>query len=199
MADFLSNMETLYEAMQRDYDSVREHYGFSCKGCVDNCCTQRFFHYTWAEYLYLLEGMKNAGAAVSMEIIGKAREVVASYDKEEDPSDPKPLMCPINFEGLCALYTHRPMICRMHGLPHRVRDPKGRETRGGGCAPFDSKAIKAGWTLNRTPHYLALARVEGELRARRKLSAKLRLTTAEMLIMMATSGGGAASGGGLAP
>ncbi len=189
MADFLSNIKTLYEAIERDYDSIREHYGFSCAGCEENCCTQRFFHYTWAEYLYLLEGMKNAGAARAMEITAKAGEVVASYDKEEDPLEPNPLMCPINFEGLCALYAHRPLICRMHGLPHKVRDPKGNETRGGGCAPFDSKAFKAGWTLNRTPHYTALARIEGKLRKRKRLSGNLRLTTAEMLIMMATSGG----------
>lgn len=178
-------MKTLYEGMERDYVPVARHYGFSCKGCTDNCCTQRFFHYTWAEYYYLLEGLRQSGETLKKEIVLKAGKVVSAYAEEKDPLDPAPIMCPVNFDGLCALYSHRPMICRMHGLPHRVRNPKGQETRGSGCAPFNERAGKVDWTLNRTPHYTTLARMEAELRARRKLSGNLRLTTAEMIMRMA--------------
>lgn len=188
MSNFLDNMRSLYEAMQRDYDSVAQHYGFSCQGCTDNCCTQRFFHYTWSEHLYLLEGMRQADPNLAAEILAKSRQVVAEYHKEPDPLSPTPLMCPVNFNGLCSLYSHRPMICRMHGLPHRFRDPHGRETRGGGCSVFDSNTTKVDWTVNRTPHYTTLARIEGELRARRHITGSLRLTTAEMIIKMANDG-----------
>ncbi len=184
MADILSHIKTLYEAMERDYDSVARHYSFTCEGCAENCCTQRFFHYTWAEYFYLLEGMRNAEKFLAGQIIQRAREVVNAYGKEQDPLAPEPLMCPVNFDGLCSLYAHRPMICRMHGLPHRVRDPGGRETRGGGCARMEAMEIKVTWSVNRTPHYTALAQVEGQLRKQRMLSGNLRLTTAEMIVMM---------------
>ena len=184
MADILSDMKTLYESMERDYDSVARHYGFTCEGCTENCCTQRFFHYTWAEYFYLLEGLRNAEKSLAGQIVRRAREVVRAYGEEEDPLNPEPLMCPVNFDGLCSLYAHRPMICRMHGLPHRVRDPRGSESREGGCGRFEAMGIKVDWSVNRTPHYTALARIEGQLRKERMLSGNLRLTTAEMVVMM---------------
>ena len=184
MTDLLSNMKTLYAKMQKDYDSVGRHYGFTCEGCTENCCTQRFFHYTHAEYFHLLEGMREAEKELAREIVRKAKDVVSLYAGEEDPLNPKPIMCPVNFDGLCRLYEHRPMICRMHGLPHRVRDPKGSESRGGGCGRFEAMINKVDWSVNRTPHYTALARVEGALRHERRLSGSLRLTTSEMIVMM---------------
>ncbi len=184
MTDLNSSMKSLYEGMQSDYDSVASHYGFTCDGCSENCCTQRFFHYTWAEHLYLLEGMRNADKGLAGEIVLRAREVVRAYGEEADPLAPEPLMCPVNFDGLCSLYAHRPMICRMHGLPHRVRGPQGHESRGGGCGRFEAMEIKVDWSVNRTPHYTALARIESQLRKDRRLTGNLRLTTAEMIVMM---------------
>jgi Fe-S-cluster containining protein len=175
-------MQILFNAMEGDYDSVATHYTFSCKGCQDNCCTQRFFHYTWAELFYLIEGLRQAEPERAKEIVRKSQEVVSAYEVEKDPMNPDPIMCPINFDGLCSLYTHRPMICRMHGLPHRVKGPQNRETRGTGCSVFISKDIKVDWTVNRTPHYTALARIERDTRLRKRLTGNLRMTTAEMII-----------------
>ena len=177
-------MNALYEEMERDYASVARHYGFSCQGCTDNCCTQRFFHYTLAEYRYLMEGLLMAEPALAGRIIDKARKVVEAYRSETPESGPQPLMCPVNFDGLCSLYAHRPMICRLHGVPHRFRDPSGTETRGGGCERFDSSHPQVDWTVNRTPHYNRLARIERELRAGLKFGENVQLTTAEMLVKM---------------
>lgn len=189
MADILSDIKSLYEKMQSAYASVANHYDFTCQGCTENCCTQRFFHYTWAEHLYLLEGMRNADKELAGEIVLRARGVVSAYAKEEDPLAPEPLMCPVNFDGLCSLYEHRPMICRMHGLPHRVRNPQGHESREGGCGRFEAMGIKVDWRVNRSPHYTALARIESQLRKERMLTGNLRLTTAEMIIMMVDQDG----------
>jgi Fe-S-cluster containining protein len=172
--------------MDGAYGSVQRHYGFSCEGCADNCCTQRFYHYTQVEYLYLLEGLRQAEPDVVREIFRKAREVVEAYGLEDPRGPAPPLMCPVNVDGLCSLYEFRPMICRIHGLPHRFRRPDGREERGGGCAVFES-SHQTDWRVDRTREYGALARLEGEVRRRTMRRERSRRTTAGMILAMLQS------------
>jgi Fe-S-cluster containining protein len=181
--NFSGRMRALYAAMDEAYDAVAKHYGFGCEGCEDNCCTQRFHHHTLAEYHYLLEGMKAAEPEPASRILVKAKIVLDSYRKEIEVGEVLPLMCPVNFDGLCGLYGHRPMICRMHGLPHRFRRPDGREERGGGCARFEEKNA-TDWTVDRTKEYAELAKIEGEIRKRTLRGGRYRKTTAEMLMDM---------------
>jgi Fe-S-cluster containining protein len=180
--DFSKRMRDIYDVMDEAYDKVQRHYGFSCEGCTDNCCTQRFHHHTLAEYYYLLEGLKQADPELVRQIMRKAGVVVESYEKERGLGEMLPLMCPINFDGLCRIYEHRPMICRMHGLPHRFKRPDGREERGGGCARFSDEHPKVDWTVDRTKAYAGLAKVEAEIRRRTLIRDRVKLTTAEMLI-----------------
>jgi Fe-S-cluster containining protein len=182
--DFSRKMNNVYDLMDEAYDSVQRHYGFGCKGCRDNCCTQRFHHHTLAEYHYLKEGLKQADPELARQILRKARVVVESYQKEQELGEILPLMCPVNFEGLCRLYEHRPMICRMHGLPHRFKRSDGREERGGGCARFGEAHPEPDWTVDRTKGYTALARIEGEIRKRTMNGQRVNMTTAEMLMQM---------------
>lgn len=180
----LEEIKGVFDSMEADYRSVAEHYAFSCSGCVENCCTQRFHHHTLAEHYYLREGLRLAEPELARQILVKAKIVVDSYAHEAASDRTLPLMCPVNFDGRCALYEHRPMICRMHGLPHRFRMPDGREQRGGGCAVFSERVPKADWSVNRTPHYSALARIEGELRKGTLMHGGYSRTTAEMLMDM---------------
>ncbi len=170
--------------MDEAYDKVQRHYGFSCEGCTDNCCTQRFYHHTLSEYYYLLEGLKQAEPELVRQILRKARVVVETYQKELEAGEIFPLMCPINFDGLCRIYEHRPMICRMHGMPHRFKRPDGREERGGGCIPFSEANPKIDWTVDRTKPYTALAKLEGDVRKRSFNNTRVNMTTAEMLVDM---------------
>ena len=175
MDNFSDSMSALFAGMQKAYDDVAHHYGdFSCIGCDDNCCTQRFFHHTVAEYRYLKEGMMEAlktDPDLVRQILINARDVVKEYAGEVEAGELKPLMCPVNFDGLCKLYLHRPMICRMHGMPHRFRLPNGIEERGGGCAKFGA-AHKIDWTVNRTALYKELSAIEREERQRMGMSGK---------------------------
>lgn len=177
-------MRDIYDVMDEAYDKVQRHYGFSCEGCTDNCCTQRFHHHTLAEYYYLLEGLKQADPELVRQILTKTRVVVDSYEKERELGEILPLMCPINFDGLCRIYEHRPMICRMHGLPHRFKRPDGREERGGGCARYSEEHPRVDWTVDRTKAYAALAKVEADIRRRTLIRERVKLTTAEMLMDM---------------
>jgi Fe-S-cluster containining protein len=181
--NFSERMRAIYRAMDEAYDSVAGHYGFSCEGCGQNCCVQRFSHHTLVEYHYLLEGMKRADPGLARQILIKARIVTDSYRKEPVTGEVLPLMCPANFDGLCRVYEHRPMICRMHGLPHRFKRPDGREERGGGCARFEARH-KADWTVDRTRLYTTLAKLEGELRRQTFQRSRYRRTTAEMFMDM---------------
>jgi len=180
-------MARLYEGMQKAYDDVATHYdGYSCKGCTDNCCTQRFFHHTISEYRYLKEGLMEAlrsDPGLVRQILIKARVVVDTYLNEMETGEILPLMCPANADGLCMLYSHRPMICRLHGLPHRFRRPDGREERGGGCARFEG-SHKTDWTVNRSNLYMDLAAVEADVRRTSGFRGRYSLTTAEMFMDM---------------
>ena len=176
--DLLGPLKTLYAGMERAYDEVAGHYGFGCEGCQDNCCTQRFHHHTLLEYYFLMEGLKRADDSLKEKILGRARDVVAQYEGE---TEIQPLMCPVNFKGLCALYEYRPMICRLHGLPHSFLRPDGTAVLGNGCQRFsDNCSITR--RLDRTGFYTELAGLEKQLRLALGFSGRYSKTTAEMLL-----------------
>jgi Fe-S-cluster containining protein len=183
MQEFIERTRAIFGAMQGLYDSVAGHYGFGCEGCKDNCCIQRFFHHPYAEYYFLLEGMRQTEPGLVAEMLTRARVVTDSYMRELQAGEILPLMCPVNFDGRCALYEYRPMICRMHGLPHRFRMPNGQEQLGGGCNRFE-ELHEAGERLDRTVVYTELAMIERDLRAAHGLGGRLKKTTAEMLMDM---------------
>ena len=44
--------------MDADYASVSRAYGFTCRGCDENCCRTKFYHHTFLEYLYIKAGFE---------------------------------------------------------------------------------------------------------------------------------------------
>lgn len=183
-AEFLGRMEKLYVQMARAYEETASRYGFGCTGCKDNCCTQRFHHHTLAEFFYLLEGLRKADRAPALEILRRAGEVAGAYQQEALEGRIMPLMCPVNFDGLCYLYEHRPMICRLHGLPHLFRRPDGLTAEGGGCHRFEL-LHRATERVDRTGFYTELAAIEKDLRLRLSFAGRYSKTTAQMLLDMA--------------
>jgi Fe-S-cluster containining protein len=179
----MERIASLYAEMDREYSRIAGSVGsFSCTGCTDNCCTQRFYHYTLAEYLYLMEGVKKAGRQTQELIFRRARVVAGSYEHEADAGKIFKLNCPVNQDGLCMLYEWRPMICRLHGLPHRFTMPDGNLREGGGCHKFPPGAAEP---MDRTPFYTRLAEIEKELRTETGFRQRFKKTTAEMLVDMA--------------
>ena len=178
----LKKIASLYSAMDAAYDEVAGRYNVSCGDCDDNCCTQRFYHYTLAEYLYLLEGVKQLPAGKRDLIFRRAKVVTESYAHEMAAGEVFKLMCPANFEGLCSLYEWRPMICRLHGVPHHFRMPDGTDRTGGGCHRIGEGALPG---MDRTPFYRTLAEIEKELREGLNYRQCIKKTTAQMLFDMA--------------
>jgi Fe-S-cluster containining protein len=182
---FHERIRAVYEKMNEAYDRVQAHYGLTCEGCQDNCCTQRFFHYTVAEYVYLREGVRGLDPERRAQAIMRAKEVTDAYAGELEAGELRPLMCPLNFDGLCGVYAHRPMICRTHGLPHGFRRPDGAVHEGGGCHRFEAGHDTIDERIDRTEFYMELAGIERDLRTALGISGKYMKTTAQMLMDIA--------------
>ena len=180
---FFERLRAVYDSMEEAYDEAALHYGFTCEGCTDNCCTQRFFHHTLSEYLYLMEGMKTLDDERRAEVLTLAKVVTDTYPRELEAGEILPLMCPLNFGGLCALYEYRPMICRAHGLPHRFQRPDGKNIEGGGCHRFEAEHLVTVY-IDRTEFYRGLAELERDLRAELGFTGRYKKTTAQMLLDM---------------
>jgi Fe-S-cluster containining protein len=169
--------------MDENYAAVAGRYGFTCGPCPDNCCRTRFFHHTVLEYLYLRTGFEALDAASRRDARQRARQVLEQTAMIEAGGGQVRLWCPLNVDERCIVYPHRPMICRLHGIPHELRPP-GRETRRGpGCADFERRCGQTPYIVfDRTDCYAKMARLEQEIRERLDFRAKLRMTVAEMIV-----------------
>ena len=85
--------------------------------------------------------------------------------------------------GCCVLYTHRPMICRLHGIPHELSRPGAAAQRSPGCGEFDRRCGGMAYRrFDRTPFYAELARLEAEFRQALGVRRRFKHTIAEMLL-----------------
>ena len=97
-------------------------------------------------------------------------------------------ICPLNIDTMCILYRERPMICRLHGIPHVMRHPAKGMITGTGCHIFEaSHGQSSGHPLDRTPIYTAMARLERTLRRNSGIEAPVRLTVAQMILCFENS------------
>jgi Fe-S-cluster containining protein len=182
---FLDRLKSIFADMDRGYRRAAAHYGFDCHGCTDICCQTRFYHHTWVEFLMIQEGFKTLGRDMRAEIASRARAVVRLTADLERQARPVRLMCPLNFDNLCVLYPHRPMICRLHGIPHEFQNRAGQGVRGPGCETFDRRCASIQYfKFDRTPYYRGMAGLEKEFRQAVGLSKKIKMTLAEMLSVM---------------
>jgi Fe-S-cluster containining protein len=180
---YLDQLQALFAAMDRKYAEVAESYGFVCRGCEENCCLTRFYHHTYLEYHYLLKGLEGLPDARQREISQRAEQAERQSAAAEASGMPVRVMCPLNSDGQCALYRFRPMICRLHGVPHEFERPDGRRLFGPGCEAFTilSRSIAPVY-LDRTLFYGRLAALEKAMRQALGIEGKFKQTIAQMLL-----------------
>ncbi|MFP4000206.1 MAG: hypothetical protein ACLFUN_10210 [Desulfobacterales bacterium] len=186
LAPLFCDLGRLYEEMDREYNRAAAHYGFKCTGCTDNCCFTRFYHYTFLEYIYLRKGLAELPEPTRSEVRNRAEKYVKALEKEESVKQDRPfrMMCPLNESGLCILYSRRPMICRLHGLPHEF-DPPGRPKMifERGCHEFAEKCGHLPYfPFDRTRFYIRMSELEAEIKKILGASSKPRKTVAHMLV-----------------
>ncbi len=183
----IGELEQIYAGLEREYARVAGVLGLSCQGCPDNCCDSYFLHHSYVEWAYFRLGLSQLPEPRQERV----RELAGRYLRESArliaAGERPQLMCPLNDEGLCQLYSHRLLVCRTHGVPARMRRPDGQVLRFPGC--FRCQEIVAGTSakalpeVDRSAFFHRLARLEREFRQQHRPELpRLRLTIAEMLL-----------------
>ena len=169
--------------MDQKYQEAAEYYGFNCKGCEDNCCLTRFYHYTLIEYLYIKEGFHCLENKKQVEVKQRSLAVCRKTDEADKKGRPVQQMCPVNFGSLCVLYPYRPMICRLHGIPHELQRPDQGILNSPGCGTFALKCHgKKRFKFDRTPFYMQMAALEKEMKQAVGVTQKIKMTVAQMIV-----------------
>jgi hypothetical protein len=179
-------IQAIYRAMEDDYNRVAEGLHFSCSGCPDNCCDSYFLHHTYAEWAYLWLGMRRLPETTRNRILARARQYLEKCAEADARGERPQIMCPLNEDGLCQVYTHRLMVCRTHGIPAAMRRPDGQVLNFPGCfrcQEIVAARINGAPRVDRSPLLRQLVLVENELlNMRRHLYPKVKITIAEMLV-----------------
>lgn len=185
---FLDRLGILFSEMDRKYNEVADFYGFVCTGCENNCCLARFYHHSLLEYLYLYEGYVALAQEKKISIMNRAMEVTRKTTESGEKGLPVRQMCPLNFKAVCILYNYRPMICRLHGIPHELARTGRQTIYGPGCDQFTQMCREKPYSrFDRTPFYTDMAALEKDLRKAVGFSQKLKWTVAEMIISFSAS------------
>lgn len=183
LSAYFERLQNTFVDMDVAYVKASEHYGFQCNGCEDNCCRTRFYHHTYLEYLYIGKGFENLKSPEQNAILAGAKDVCRQSELADKQGLPVRLMCPLNKEGLCTLYHHRPMICRLHGIPHELRKPGQPVIHGAGCGDFDKRCGDISYfRFDRTPFYFEMAKLENEFKQAFGITGKIKMTIAEMIV-----------------
>ncbi len=182
-ADFSERLRRLYADMDAAYEKAAAAHGFACTGCEESCCRTRFHHHTLAEYHCLREGFARLPGPRRARILLRAEAVQVEIGRADAAGVPGRAMCPLNEGGRCGLYAERPMICRLHGVPHVLGRPGQPAQPGPGCGEFVRRCGHlAQRPLDRTPLYTGLARLESELRQALGVRRRFKHTIAEMIL-----------------
>ena len=169
--------------MDKAWDKTAEHYHFQCNGCEDNCCKSLFIHHTYIEKAYILKGFQTLDNQMKSQVMENAHIYCDKTFSQENEIKSIKIMCPLNIEGLCILYDYRPMICRLHGLPHELCKPGFQSVKSPGCdagkMAFNSKPY---FPFDRTPFYQKMAAIEMDFRQTFQKTGKTKKTVAQMLV-----------------
>lgn len=183
IAPYMETLFEIYKEIDAAYEESARHYGFSCEGCDENCCTTVFYHHTILEFFGLLEGFDMLPQDLQQESLQRAGEYLKELNRYRGREEQVKMLCPLNYDGLCKIYEHRPLICRIHGLPGELEYPGKGKQAFSACKRFN--ALEMGdetVVIDRTPFYTRIATLEGQIRGEMQYMTKFRKTIAEMLI-----------------
>lgn len=174
-------LATLYDTMDTAWNKIAAEYHFKCNGCADNCCTSLFFHHTYIERAYLRHGMEALAQDSQNIILDRAEQYCKKTFHQTGEIKSLKIYCPANDNHRCLLYAYRPMICRLHGLPHELSRPGMKPVISKGCAAglFENQPYVR---FDRTPFYQQMARIEMVYRQTVHKTGKIKETVAQMLL-----------------
>jgi hypothetical protein len=122
-------------------------------------------------------------AEVRDRVKSRAVTVVDTIEKDHSTPGSVRLMCPLNFEARCILYPFRPMICRLHGIPHELKKPGQAAMMEPGCDTFASRCGRRPYMpFDRTPFYRDMAGLEMDVKRAVGMRGKLKMSIAQMIL-----------------
>ncbi len=185
----LRRLRELYARMDAAYAASAQAIGLSCQGCADSCCETLFRHHTYVEWTELAQGFAALPPARQAEMREQAESYLRIHQNALPGTRPR-VPCPASVmaEGnlVCGLYEHRPMVCRLHGVPNVLVRPGGQQSAFPGCDRAQNLAKTCEPALlDRTPLLSELARLEMDLLGQGRMGRlpRVDLTIAEMLLM----------------
>ncbi|NWH03733.1 YkgJ family cysteine cluster protein [Desulfobacter latus] len=183
--EYFSPLIQLYQDMDNAWNQVAQQYGFQCNGCTDNCCLSLFFHHTHAEASFLEFGLQTLPRKDQMQVLALSRDYCRQTfsgpaNNHSRPASQK-IPCPLLKKNMCSLYNFRPMICRLHGLPHELHKPGFNVIKGPGCdaGKFDGHEYIP---FDRTPFYKQMAIIEMNFRQLTGKTGKIKKTIAQIFV-----------------
>ena len=185
----LKRLYELYERMDAAYAASAAAIGLSCQGCADSCCETLFRHHTYVEWTALAQGFAALPPARQDEVRTQAETYLRIHRNALPGTRPR-VPCPAGVStesGLvCGIYAHRPMVCRLHGVPNVLQRPGAAPAAFPGCDRAQNLAKTCEPALlDRTPLLSDLAHLEMDLLGRERMGKlpRVDLTIAEMLLM----------------
>ncbi len=183
--DISNKVAALYAEMEEQYDVVARELAFTCSGCSDNCCDSYFQHHTYLEWAYLWQGLMQLSEQERQAVIQRAHDYDAKA-KEAEAQDERPQeMCPLCEGGLCMVYQHRLLICRLHGVPATLTHPDGKKVTFQGCFRCQEIIAEAKDVprMDRTEFFNEFFALGNEwLGVKKYVLPKIKMTIAEMII-----------------
>jgi Fe-S-cluster containining protein len=161
----IPRLKELFKEIDLVYSNTAENLGFSCNGCDgEKCCTVDLIVHTSAEQLLIKRGVVSLDTDLQNQIIARASSIKRAKEANPHSEQYRSAICALNFDGLCALYDHRPMICRLAGIPHKIIRPDGSQITGPGCNIFHEKCADKTpeHIIDRSPFYKRMAQLETE-------------------------------------
>ena len=163
--DFAPRLKKLYQEMDATYSAASNLSDFNCNGCDGTkCCTVDLIIHTSIEMSYMKQGLLTLDQAIKFKIKNRSLQIVRFKQSNPFGSDYRNSICAANFGGRCIIYEHRPMICRLAGIPHFIEKPDQTRISGPGCPRFETVSLASNPELkiDRTPFYRLLAVMEIE-------------------------------------
>ncbi len=180
-----AKLADIYQRMDAAYGACAEDVSFTCAGCLHNCCVSHFQHHTMVEWAYFFQGVREFSDEERQRFSALAQENVNQVQRALAMGQTPTAMCPMNDAGLCRIYQHRFMICRLHGVGHTLTPPSREPMAFPGCPRYEALAATgAGQPMDRTIFYQELAALDQAFRETfPKARPKVDLTLSEMLLI----------------
>jgi len=172
----------VFAAMDEGYRRAARHWGFICNGCEDNCCRSLFFQHTFVEYFFVQSGYRLLDSQTQRNVKARAEATCQKGLAAYGPDRSVHPMCPLNVDSRCLLYAYRPMICRLHGIPHEFKTPGGERMTGAGCDAFYRDCPQQGpFRFDRSGFYQQMAALEKDFRLAAGIQQQIKMTVAQMI------------------